>query len=1412
MSPDQHHATPPTGRLAKCWRIVRVSYRRLNRATFHVLGFTLKLLLAAYFIFCVLFLALRYAVLPEVARYKPEIEKLASKAVGRTVAIQGIEASWSGLRPQLALTNVTIRDEGRQAELTLPDVQATLSWTSILAAGLRLENLTINHADLAIRRDAAGKLYVAGIPVPDSKEHGGAQWVLSQREIVIRNGKLRWLDEQRNAPELALDDVNLVLHNQWLQHKLALKATPPLSYAAPLDVRADFSHPAFASNIADVSRWKGMLYADLRNTDLAVWRAFVDYPIEITQGSGSVRAWLTLDRAKIANFTADLALQNFSARLSKKLEPLSLRRVDGRISASESLGPTPEDGVPTFGANGHKVTLSNFSVETEDGFQLPPTSISEVYEPATRLHAEKMSVQASVLDLAALSQMAARLPLSPSQRQLLSDLDPRGRLQDFTMQWQGTYPDVDSFQVRGKFSGLGLKPQARHVETRKTTPLQTSQVFWPATPGFDNLNGQIDATEKGGTLSLASTHVSIQPPLQSVMPVMPFDKLNLRAHWALQKDQTMLFQVDDMDFAQAGVAGRLSGTHIMPLNGKSAGVIDINARISEFDVKTMARYLPLNMAPPLHNWLTKGLMDGTVRDAQIVVKGALADFPFHTAKPGDKPKGQFSVSGKFDGLKVNYTPGHLNKEGREPEWPLLEDGRGQLLIDRTRLEIHADTAKTRGAALTDVKAVVPDLLAADSVLEIDGNAAAPMQTLLNYLNDSPVARWIGNATEQTTSSGNGKLQLKFQMPLHHAIDTRAEGALLFTNNDVDLMPTLPVMYRTNGKLEFNEKGFTLNGIRGQFLGDNVAVTGGTQHDGSTQVKLEGMVAIDGLRKSYTEPMMQRLLAHVSGSARYTASVIVRQHRPEVIVESNLLGLGMNFPTPLVKAANESMPLRFELQTQASNDALVQRDEVKFALGQLLASRYVRQRVASKSDEWQVLSGGIGLGQPAPQPASGLAVQIGGRALNLDEWLSFKTEIKGGKSVTQSGETAGGKPGIRASGVDLDQYLEPDSVSVRVPEVTLKGSRIGNVNLNAVHRENVWQINLDSDQASGNITWSESRSGRGAGRLNARLSRLVIQKGSVADTSGDSADKSSTDNDNGDAQIPALDIMADDFQLFGKKLGKLELNANNVRVSVGREWRINRLTLSNEDAEFRAAGNWMSFGKSNDTNMTYALDVHDAGKLLERFGFHGVVRSGAGKLDGDISWKGAPFQLDIPSLSGQVHVDMHGGQFLKVEPGAAKLLGVLNLQALPRRLALDFRDVFSEGFAFDNIVGTAAIAQGVATTDNLKMTGVTASVLMNGSANIARETQDLHLVVIPEINLGTASVVAMAINPVVGVGTLLAQLFLRNPVMKSLTFEYKVSGSWSDPVVVKQEHKTDGTTAPKTGSDAAANAMPAAATH
>jgi uncharacterized protein YhdP len=185
----------------------------------------------------------------------------------------------------------------------------------------------------------------------------------------------------------------------------------------------------------------------------------------------------------------------------------------------------------------------------------------------------------------------------------------------------------------------------------------------------------------------------------------------------------------------------------------------------------------------------------------------------------------------------------------------------------------------------------------------------------------------------------------------------------------------------------------------------------------------------------------------------------------------------------------------------------------------------------------------------------------------------------------------------------------------------------------------------------------------------------------------------------------------------------------------------------------------------------------------------IVRAGRGKLEGDIRWNGLPFALDIPSMNGQLKLELAVGQFLKVDPGAAKLLGVLSMQSLARRLTLDFRDVFSDGFAFDGINATAQIQQGIARTDNFKMRSLNATVLIDGSADIAKETQDLHVAVIPEINAGTASVVyALAVNPVIGLGTFLAQLFLREPLARAFTYEYQVTGSWKEPQVTKIDNK------------------------
>jgi len=155
---------------------------------------------------------------------------------------------------------------------------------------------------------------------------------------------------------------------------------------------------------------------------------------------------------------------------------------------------------------------------------------------------------------------------------------------------------------------------------------------------------------------------------------------------------------------------------------------------------------------------------------------------------------------------------------------------------------------------------------------------------------------------------------------------------------------------------------------------------------------------------------------------------------------------------------------------------------------------------------------------------------------------------------------------------------------------------------------------------------------------------------------------------------------------------------------------------------------------------------------------------------------------MPSLSGQFNVAIESGQFLQASPGAARLLGVLSMQALARRLTGDFRDLFQEGFVFDNVTGDVTIAHGVASTNNLLMRGVQAAVLMEGSADIGHETQDLRVVVVPEINAGAVSLAYAVINPVIGLGTFLAQLFLREPMIQASTREFHVTGSWADPLV------------------------------
>ncbi|HBI68127.1 MAG TPA: TIGR02099 family protein, partial [Massilia sp.] len=522
------------------------------------------------------------------------------------------------------------------------------------------------------------------------------------------------------------------------------------------------------------------------------------------------------------------------------------------------------------------------------------------------------------------------------------------------------------------------------------------------------------------------------------------------------------------------------------------------------------------------------------------------------------------------------------------------------------------------------------------------------------------------------------------------------------------------------------------------------------------------------------PAVGRLATRLSGSTRYSGTIGVRDHRLNVTVESELAGLGLEFPAPLNKAQDTALPLRFVLEGEPTVEG-VGRDQLRLSLGNAVFARY--QRSHQPRAPWIVERGGIGVNVPAPQPDEGMMINVDMKSVNVDAWLAAARTIAGdGEGDSVSG-TAGG------SGPNFSQYVVPTTIAARATELFVADRRMADVVVGATHRGNVWLANLQSRQASGYLSWSEQQGG--VGKVTARLAFLDIPESAAAEV------KDLLESNTGAASIPALDIVAERFELFNKQFGRLDLQASNVPALAGKEWRIDRLSLANPDGQLRATGRWLTKDGKSNTGMNFTLDILDAGRLLDRLGFPETLRRGKGKISGDLSWNGLPYALDIPSLSGQIEMNVGGGQFLKQDPGAAKLLGVLSLQALPRLLKLDFHDVFSEGLAFDGITANAMISKGVVRTENLKMHGVAATVLMDGTADIANESTNLRVVVIPEFNLGTGPLVyGLAVNPVIGLGSYLAQLFLRAPVMKALTYQMQVTGPWKSPTITKIDNPPD----------------------
>jgi uncharacterized protein (TIGR02099 family) len=756
------------------------------------------------------------------------------------------------------------------------------------------------------------------------------------------------------------------------------------------------------------------------------------------------------------------------------------------------------------------------------------------------------------------------------------------------------------------------------------------------------------------------------------------------------------------------------------------GSIDLTGNLTRADARYVSRYIPLVVGKNARDWLDQAFIAGQSNDVTLRLRGNLDEFPFPDGKGG-----VFQVTAKVTGGVLHYADG----------WPDIENIAGDLVFRGTRMDVQARAGTILGARLGKTHVEIPDLLHPESVLNINGEAEGPTGEFFAFIEKSPVLNMVDHFTAGWQVQGNGKLSLKLALPLRGSGKPRVAGSYQFAGNTVSIAPELPAVEQAGGRVEFTDSSVRAQDVSGTLLGGPVTIVAAGSRDAAVRVSLQGRINAESARRAGGPAWVQ----HLRGSTDWRAVIDARKRNADVVLESSLQGLAVDMPAPVVKTAAEVMPLRIERRLLAANQ-----DRLSLSLGDIVSMNLVRRTEGGRAT---IARGSVRFGAAADEPdRDGVWVSGAVKSLDVDRWLAIIGQ-------------GGGDTRIEWGGVDL-KFGAVDLFGRRFSELAVGGATHGGQ----------WRGNLVGKELEGTLLWQP----QGRGKLVARMKTLIIP----AAASG-TVPVQETASRQKDVELPALDITAEQFINKDKLLGRLEL----VAIPEGRDWRIEKLRIVNPESTFTLDGVWQLGSAPPRTQVNLRLEASDVGKLLTRLGYPEGVRRGTSKLEGALAWNGAPYDLDYPSLTGNLVLEASKGQFVKLEPGIGKLLGILSLQSLPRRISLDFRDVFSEGFTFDEIVGAVKVNRGIASTENFRIQGPPARITMSGEVDLARETQKLRMRITPHVSDTVSIAGALVGGPIAGVAAFLAQKILKDPLDQAISYEYNVTGTWSEPNAVRIERPT-----------------------
>ncbi|MFP5357663.1 MAG: YhdP family protein [Gammaproteobacteria bacterium] len=803
---------------------------------------------------------------------------------------------------------------------------------------------------------------------------------------------------------------------------------------------------------------------------------------------------------------------------------------------------------------------------------------------------------------------------------------------------------------------------------------------------------------------------------------VPFEQFRGELQW-LRRDTGWQLRLPDFGWQLLGSQGQGQLLLSWPQDGEPPH-LELDARFSARDVTRLKPFIPLRWGAPLRAWLQRAIEQGEVTRGELRIHGPLADFPYH-----QRQTGEWKLDLDASGLQLAYAP----------DWPAVTGLDAQLQFRGNGLGIESRQATVLGARAESVSARIEDFRAGQ--LDVQARVTGQTEAFYEILRQSPLREPLSGLLTQTRTSGPASVNLRLAVPLKRTRETRVNGQVTLDNVELAVQGLSEPVQKLRGQIEFDNRSLRAQELRARLMGAEVTArilpregaSGLLQADFTPNLQAPGVAA---LIPGWLRPRL-------SGSSRWRAELALGTAEP-LQLSTSLEGTALDLPAPLGKPAELAAPLTLRLGAASRGPRRLQLD-----YHQRLGADAVLVR---RDEQWSLRALELQLGGPAARAGNTPGIFIGGQTEILD-LLAWRTVL--------GGLDAGGLP-LRG-------------VALGAERVVVGRQRIHQVTARWTPTPSGWTLNLDGAGANGQIVRD-----RAADSLRARLAYLTLDPIPVTQSAHDVADTPRTVLD--PLQYPQMDLQTERLRLGDAEIGAVSLLTR--RVPGGQQ--LERLEARDGVMQLSASGEWLRGEGGSQARLDFELRSPEIASLLVAFGFAPSLEARDTQFAGELTWPLSDTGVAWQQAAGDIRLKLQNGTLRTVEPGAGRVLGLVNFYALPRRLILDFRDVVSKGLGFDQIEGRFRLGNGVASTDNLSIRGPSLRMEVSGDIGLAARDYNQTVRVYPDMSSGVTLGAALLGGPAVGALVLLAQELLQKPLDQVTQFGYRVTGSWDNPQISKLE--------------------------